>query len=812
MQPLTQLTENPLSPDKQKNTEDFGLRVIRSCYNRWKNGYGGETYVNRIARMSKNRLYAMGKQPMEQFRDMVKIEGMPVVINLDYSPLAVAVPLLNAKIDRYLQREERIKCKAFGPISQNKKKKDKDEAKYKMNYRVAIQDLQAKSGLQLEQFSDEDPTSELELNIKFKTTYKQKEEIIMEQAMRLVFEQNEWQDVIKPRLLMDVFCAGYSITKTELDGNGWIKTPWVSPESFITSYSEYDDFRDWQWQGQRLSVSITEIRLRYPGKFSEQELWSLANRFKGKYGNATEWYCEWSDYFNTAAARPYDAVNVEIVDLYYKTLYNLEYTEVTNKYGKTNLIAPDKVKPNNPQVTGKEKSPPYYVAYHGVWIIDTDHVLEWGLAKDMLKPNSNLVEIRSPYTVHMYANNKCRNTPLVETMIPLIDIMQNIHLQALRIIAVTAPDGFNIDLLGLSNIDMGEGVGIISPMQAWGIYLQTGNQYFMSKTEGGEDVKPPIQPQNNQFSNKLEQLDGQWWSAYKKLQIITGDNNLAQGNITNQDVANKTLETATELAESPSNYAYRSYLMNYKGTAKNVELLLLDKFFLKDDSFSGYTKALGEEDVKYMRNMASEGLEMLMFDTDIKVTNDDAEKARLDKFIEIALQKEQITPADVARLDMVEDQTYRAFLLAQAVQEKRDADAKIAQQNSQNNVMQNKAAADAKGQHDIALEQLAHKNKMELQQSELEAKTTMKAMEGNTALEGKIIDSILSNPEAKLSDIPEFIWKKLGITDANTQQLILSSMQKQAQMQQQQAMAQQQAQQQQRQQQGQGQPQQQVAA
>jgi len=161
---------------------------------------------------------------------------------------------------------------------------------------------------------------------------------------------------------------------------------------------------------------------------------------------------------------------------------------------------------------------------------------------------------------------------------------------------------------------------------------------------------------------------------------------------------------------------------------------------------------------------------------------------------------------------MVEDQTYRAFLLAQAVQEKRDADAKIAQQNSQNNVMQNKAAADAKGQHDIALEQLAHKNKMELQQSELEAKTTMKAMEGNTALEGKIIDSILSNPEAKLSDIPEFIWKKLGITDANTQQLILSSMQKQAQIQQQQAMAQQQAQQQQRQQQGQGQPQQQVAA
>lgn len=804
MQPLSSLTENPLSPDNKKNTEDFGLKVLRSCYSRWKNGYGGESFSARMARIAKNRLYAMGKQPTEQFRDMVKVEGMPQVLNLDYAPLAIAVPMLNAKKDRYMQREEKIKCRAFGPVSQNKKKKDKDEAKFKLNYKPAIQELQKSSGLQLEEFSDSDPKSEQELNIKFKTTYKQKEEIIMQMGMEIVFDQNEWDEVIKAHLLNDIFCAGYGITLTELDGNGWIKTPWIMPEAFITSYSEFDDFRDWQWQGHRYSLSISEIRLRYPGKYTEEELWSLAGRFKGRYGNDSSCFVDWQDYYNTAAARPYDRVSCEVVDLYYKTLYNLEYVEITNKHGRKNLVDASEVKPGNKSVTGKEKSPPYYVAYHGVWIIDTDKVLEWGLAKHMLKENNNLVEIRSPYCVHMHNNYKCRNTPLVETMIPLIDLMQNIHLQTQKIIAMTAPDGFNIDILGLSNMDMGEGVGVISPMQAFGIYLQTGNQYFRSKEpESDEKSQPPIQPQNNQYSNKIEQLDAQWWSAYKKLQIITGDNNLSSGNISNQGVANVTIDNAKEIADNASNYAYRSYLMNFKGTAKNVELLLLDKFFLKDDSFDGYNMALGKEDIEYMRNLANEDIAMVMFDTEIKVVNDDVDKARWDKFIEIALQQQQITPADVAMLDMIEDQTYRSFLFAQAVKQKKADDMQIAQQNSQANIAQAKAAADAKGQHDLILEQTSHANKLDQIQKEQDGRAMTADINTAGVIKGKIVDAVLSNPEATVENIPDFIWQSLQITDASQKQFLLKSIQEANMKQQQQQQAAMQQAQQAHQQQGQ---------
>lgn len=776
---------NPLSPDSTKATDDFGLKVMRSCYNRWNSGYGGEAFSARIARIEKNRLYAAGKQPTEQFQDIVKVDGQIPIVNLDFSPLAIAIPLLNAKKDRYMERLEKTKCTSYGPVAQSKKNKAKEDARFKLNYMQHIQALQQQSQMQLEDISPDDPRSEQELEIKFRTTYKQKEEIVMQMGINKVFGENDWDDVVKDQLLQDNFTAGYEIALTELNGNGWIKTPRIDPTAFITSYSEMPNFEDWQWQGHRRSLSISEGRLRYPGKLTEEQWYELAYSCRGKYGNLSDWNFSWSTDFNAALARPYDNFNIEVVDLYYKTLNNLTYQRIINKYGTERLELADRVKEGETY----EKSKPYYVAYHGVWVIGTDHVLEWGLAKNMLKPNNNLVEIRSPYSIHMYNNNKCRNTPLVETMIPLIDLIQNIHMQTQKIIAMTAPDGFNIDVLGLSNMDMGEGVGIISPMQAFGIYLQTGNQYFMSKeSDSDKQQLPPITPQNHSYSNKLEQLEGQWQAAYAKLQRITGDNNLASGVITNQATANSTLNDAREIADNSSNYCYKSYLNVRKNTAKNIEILLLDKFFGVDDSFDGYVEALGREDVKYIVEMCEGGIGTLMFDTKIEATLDAAEIDKWNKRIEIALETGQITLADVAELELIDDPTYRSFMLAQKAKDKIANDMAVNKANSENNTQQAIAAANVKGQHDMSLEQLQHQNKMDQMDKQQQGDAQKQAYEFSGIIKSKVAEAVLSQPGASFDMIPSFIWDGLGITEQAQKMVMFQALQ---QMSAQQAQAQQ---------------------
>lgn len=802
MYPQTDFTESPLAPDVRKDSYEYGLKVLRQCYARWKNGYGGETYSARVERYEKSRLYAMGEQPQEQYKDQVIIEGAKVVLNLDYSPLAIATPLLNAKMDRYLERIEKIKCRASGQLASDKKKKEKDEARYKMNYRPMLQELQQKSGLQLENFSDHDPKSDRELDVKFKTK-PLREETIMQMAENIVFEQNEWDDIIKKRLIWDTMCAGWSCALTELNGNGWIKTPVVKPEAFITSYSELDNFEDWQWQGQRRSMSIAEVRLRTNGRFkpdgkpviTEEQLWELSQKFLGAYGNSDDFMCTWYDWYYDAVARPYDLVNVEICDLYYKTLYNLTYRKEQVGFGREKLYD-NKLEALPPE--RQEVSKPYYVAYHGVWIIDTVHVLEWGLAKDMLKPNNNLVEIRSPYTIHMHNNNHCRNKSLVETMIPMIDMLQNIWMKSQAIIAMTAPDGFTINMLGLTNIDMGQGLGVLSPMQLLGIYLQTGNQYFLEEdVEGdGRKLEPPIKPNTHPASNKLKELEEQFWSTYKKLQIITGDNNLASGNITNQATANSTLNDAREIAEEPSNYVYKTVLNVKKGVAKNVELLLLDKFFLKDDSFDGYNMSLGEDDIEYMRNMG-EGIAQLVFDTKIEVVLDKADQEKWDRRIEIALEQGQIGLEAVAELELIDDPTYRSFLLAQYAKQKKADDAQQAKENTENNLQQAKAAADAKGQHDLSLEQQAHANKLAQMQKEQDTMVMKQSLEWAGVMREKVVSAILEKPEATIKDVPPSFWQGLGIVDETEKQTMFTYLQQMAQAK---ALAAQQAQQQQAQQ------------
>lgn len=493
---------NTLDSDKQKNSESFGFSVLKSCYERWKSGYGSESWVVKKQRFDYNRSFSVGKQPMSEYKDIIDTEGQLSVINLQYTPNPIAIPFLNRLKDRYMQRVEKISCVSIDPFTQSKKEKAKNDALFKMKNKEAIMALQQESGVQLEEFKDTDPEDEQELDIEFGFNYKEREEVVMENLINLVFYDNKWSKVVKDRVFDDLINCGYAVTKTYIDPNGKVKIKFVKPDNFITSYSEWNDMRDWEWQGEVDYMTITDIRLKYPNKFSEQELFDLAREHSGLFNNAL-WTYNWSYVWLNAVARPYDSYRVQVCNITYKTLYNLNYEKKLDRFGKEILDPAKELK------EGKEyeKSKPYYVSYTGAYIINTDKVLEWGLSKNMIKPEKNLTEISSPYTVYMYNNNQMVNTPLIETMIPSIKMMQLLNLKCQNIIATIAPDGSNIDFAGLSDIDLGSGVGIVSPLQLYGIYLQTGNMYYKGIGDDGEERRqPPITPNNVNFSNKLQQI------------------------------------------------------------------------------------------------------------------------------------------------------------------------------------------------------------------------------------------------------------------------------------------------------------------
>jgi len=116
---------NPLSSDAEKNSPEFGLKVMKTSYSQWLNGYGGVSQKQRQVRFDYNRAYATGQQPMQEFLDFLDINGQQPYSNLDYTPLPIAIPMIQRIKDRFNQRIEKIRCNAIDPVSVSKKNKEK---------------------------------------------------------------------------------------------------------------------------------------------------------------------------------------------------------------------------------------------------------------------------------------------------------------------------------------------------------------------------------------------------------------------------------------------------------------------------------------------------------------------------------------------------------------------------------------------------------------------------------------------------------------------------------------------------------------
>jgi len=764
---------NTLDSDKEKNSEAFGYSVLKACYERWKSGYGSESWVVKKQRFDYNRSFSVGKQPMSEYKDIIDTDGQLSVINLQYTPNPIAIPFLNRLKDRYMQRVEKISCVSIDPFTQSKKEKAKNEALFKMKNKEEIMALQKDAGFELEEFKDTDPEDEQELDIEFGFNYKEREEVVMENGINLVFYDNKWSKVIKDRIFDDLINCGYAVSKTYIDPNGRIKIKWVKPDNFITSYSEWNDMRDWEWQGEVDYMTITDIRLKYPGKFTEEQLFDLAREHSGMFNNAL-WTYNWSYVWLNAVARPYDSYRVQVCNLTYKTLYNLNYEKKTDRFGKEILDPAKEIKEGKQY----EKSKPYYVSYTGAYIINTDKVLEWGLSRNMIKPENNLTEILSPYTVYMYNNNQMVNTPLIETMIPSIKMMQLLNLKCQNIIATIAPDGSNIDFAGLSDIDLGSGIGVVSPLQLYGIYLQTGNMYYKSIGDNGEERRqPPITPNNVNFSNKLQQLESQWQAEYQKLVVIIGSNSLDSGQINNQAVGKQVFQDARKQGESASNYIYNAYLNIMEPTAKKAQQLLWDILVYKKGGYEGYMAALGNDKVEYIRLESTDDFERAQFDVKIEAVLDDTSQAILQERINIALGNKEITLQDALQVEELSQTNvkYASYLLASRQKKREKQRIKEAQLNSQSNTEAAIAAAQAKSDGEMQVIQLKNDLEKDREKERLESMKIEEMTKYASIMKTELMKALLSQGKT-MEQLPSMIFDGIGLIDKTNKQLLMEEL------------------------------------
>ena len=793
---------NPLASDSDKNSPEYGLKIMKVAYSQWLNGYGGVSQKQRQVRFDYNKSYATGQQPMQEFLDYLDINGQQPYSNLDFTPLPVAIPIINRIKDRFNQRIEKIKCNAIDPVSVSKKNKEKLDAKFRMEFKDQIAQLQETSGLQLEDPNAFTPEDNDENEIYFGFNYKQREEVMMEQGIDLIMYDNDWTE-IKDAILDDLITFGISGTKTYIDANGRIRIRKVNAYNLMVSYSERNDFKDIEWIGEIVYTSIADVRLMYPDKYSEEELFNLAKNSSSKYGNPASWAFTWNYQYANAFARPYDSFRVPVLNMSFKTLYNLNYEKNQDRFGKTILDKTNKIKDGKEYVQSK----PYYVEYQGAWICDTNKMLEWKVANNMIKPQDNLQDCLMPFALYMYNNNRMTNKPIIETMIPSIKQMQLAHLQMQKIVAQAAPDGYTVDIAGLSDVDLGNGKGALQPMELIRIYKQTGVIFYKGMVDDMEgNNRPPITPLNVPFTAKLNAFIELYNFELAKLERMIGSNSLDQGMISNQAVGAKVMESARQIGESSINYIYNAYLNIYERTARLSQMRLWDILVFGKKGYEGYKYALGTDRVEYIKLEAENGFETSNFDVKIEATIDTAERQQLENNIQQALAQQSIELEDAIQIRLLNNPKAANYYLVSAQKKRRKLRMEEAQQNSQMQMQQAVQAAQAKSQGEMQLEQAKAQFKLQQYEEELENDKERETLKYYNILRVKTLEKLLEQGKS-IEEMPSFIFEGIeGVVQTQTNLIAeeLKDQQEQAMMEEQQAQQQamQQAQQMQMQQQG----------
>lgn len=784
---------SPLANDASKDSEEYGLKIMKVAYSQWLNGYGGVSQKQRQVRFDYNKSYATGQQPMQEFLDYLDINGQQPYSNLDFTPLPIAIPIINRIKDRFNQRIEKIKCNAVDPISVSKKNKEKMESQFRMEYKDKIAQLQEESGIQLEDPNAFTPEDNDENEVFYGFNYKQREEVMMEQGIDLVMYDNDWSEV-KDAILDDLITFGISGTKTFIDANGRIRVRKVNAYNLIVSYSERNDFKDIEWIGEIVYTPIADVRLMYPDKYSEEELFNLAKNSASKYGNPASWAFTWNYQYANAFARPYDSFRVPVLNMSFKTLYNLKYEKNQDRFGKTILDKTTKTKEGKEYVSSK----PYYVEYQGAWICDTNKMLQWKVANNQIKSQSDLQDVLLPYCLYMYNNNRMTNKPIIETMIPSIKQMQLAHLQMQKIVAQAAPDGYTVDIAGLADVDLGNGKGSLQPIELIRIYKQTGVIFYKGQVDDMEgNTRPPITPLNVPFTAKLNAFIELYNFELAKLERMIGSNSLDQGAISNQAVGAKVLDSARQIGESSINYIYNGYLNIYERTARLTQMRLWDILVFGKKGYEGYKYALGEDRVEYIKLEAENGFETTNFDVKIEATIDAAEKQQLEANIQQALAQQSIELEDAIQIRLLNNPKAANYYLVSAQKKRRKLRMEEAQQNSQMQMQQAVQAAQAKSQGEMQLEQAKAQFKLQQYEEELENDKERETLKYYNILRVKTLEKLLEQGKS-IEEMPAFIFDGIDAVVQTQKQLIMEELREQ----QEQAMAQEQEMQMQAQQQG----------
>jgi len=632
---------NPLATEAEKSTHEYGLKYFRSMYQDW----AGENNVlleSRRLRWQTARDYAGGKQNVQQYKDLLAVQGDQSYINLDWSIVPILPKFVDIVVNSLTNADYHVKATAIDPIAVDKRKEDELKMKTRMLMKDFFAEIEAMSGLPLSKDSSYEPADRDDLELYMQLTYKQAAEIAIEQGVKLAMTINDWKEIAK-RVIRDLVVIGTGAVKTELDHRGVI-IRYVDPMYLVTTYSDDNDFTKITHAGEVKRIPLSSLKAEAGAQIEEEEYQRIAYNYAGKHGNAKKFrtvpiMSNGYEYYE------YDSFLVDVLDAQFIVPNSITHEKKYNKFGgysvnkrKEGYEAPKKSKYKREIIVTD-----YECKYVGKHIIGTEIIYDYDKAKNQVRAKSALHKTKLDYIIYAPDLDFMRNQSLTERMIPFANQIQLVHLKLQHLVAKARPKGMALEVGSLENVPKGKGQ-TFKPLELQEIYDQTGNYYYrVLDDDGAPSSARPITELEGGVGRSLGEMLGLYNQYLQQMRDVSGVNEARDGAVPSKD----SVVGVAKLNLLASNNATRSindaYLNIMRRTSESTILMIQD-LVKYNKPYQGYVHAIGEMNMTAIE--VTRDVSIHEFGLMIEVEPNEEDKAHLENNIQASLTEKELRIED----------------------------------------------------------------------------------------------------------------------------------------------------------------------
>ena len=714
--------------DQEKVSESYGLQVGRAIQNEWFSSNTGATrYRSNQNTFHNLRLYARGEQPVQKYKDELSINGDLSYLNLDWKPVPILSKFVDIVVNGIADRSFDISTYSQDPYGVSKRSAYMESVIRDKQTEELNNFAQENFGINLFENPPETlPDSQEELDIHMQLTYKQGIEIAEETALNTLLDENRY-DLTKRRTYLDLATLGIGAVKNNFSESEGVTIDYVDPAYLVYSYTEDPYFQDIYYAGEVKFVPINELKKQFPN-LTQDQLERIQQQGTQNYG-----------VFDTNVSNEYnnnrDSNVIQVLYFNYKTYMNEVYKVKETSTGATKIIVRDDQ--FDPPVEMFEEqfgkmSRSLEVLYEGVMIVGTDIMLKWEMAKNMMRPKSDVSKVKMNYAITAPRMYKGRIESLVSKCTGFADMVQLTHLKLQQVLQRMIPDGVYLDADGINEVDLGNGTNY-NPQEALNMFFQTGSIIGRSFTQEG-DMNPgkvPIQEvPTGSGGQKLQTLISTYNYYLQMIRDVTGLNEARDGSTPDS----RALVGVQKLAAANSNTATRHILDS--GLYLTRELceclsLRISDIIEYHPAKEAFITKIGRFNVGILEEMSN--LYMHDFGISLELMPDEEESQMLENNVQTALQQGSIDLSDA--IDIREVRNIKlANQLLKVKQKQRQARLQEEQQaNIQAQAQANAQAQQVAAQAEIQKDQALFQTKSQLEQ----LKGTLKQQEMSAEVKAK---------------------------------------------------------------------------